>query len=357
MQAGIPPDSKRGRDNFLNWDETHGYITFRSGIFQLEFSRQPFIWGSFNDHSLVFSNNSAAFPLLSVQTHYRKFHYQFLHGMIMSVVDSVQSASGIEVRQNKYIVAHRIELFPIKYLSLVYSEMIIYGRESPELGYMLPVMWFKPLQHNLADRDNLLISLEGKLTLPAFGQVYGTLLFDEFVRSKLFENWWGNKFGFQFGMRFPWKIFHRPNLFLVEFTAIRPWVYTHKLDVNTFTHNMRGLGFPYGPNSQVTHIVNRFMPNERWVIQLKFTQLKHGEPRTDDDYPIGSNPNDNYNDRNQEDDDVTYFLMGDITTTNTIKINVDYRLSNTIWAWCAVETIESKSEDHTIIHIGVRFDY
>lgn len=341
--------------NFINWDETYGYITFRTNVFQLEFARRPFTWGTSNEHSLIFSNNNAVFPFLGFQVNHRKFNYQFLHGMIMSVADSSQLASGINVGANKYSAAHRVEFFPLNFLSLIYSEMIIYSRESPEFGYMLPVIWFKPLEHNLGDRDNLLIALEGKLILPRIGLIHGAILFDEFVKAKIFKSWWGNKYGIQFGVRLPWRILNRPNLFIVEFTAVRPWVYTHELDVNTYTHNMRGLGFPYGPNSQLTYISDRFMPNERWVIQLSFSQLKHGEP--EDDYPIGSDPNDNDSNRNQAYDNSTDFLMGSITITRTFKMIVDYRFSNTLWVWSGFEAVQSNGKDNTIFQFGVRFDY
>jgi len=77
--------------------------------------------------------------------------------------------------------------------------------------------------------------------------IYSNFILDEMKKSEIFSNWWGNKYAFQVGSSFTFDQENNGMLSL-EFTAIRPWLYTHNILENKFSHYDISLGFPKGSN-------------------------------------------------------------------------------------------------------------
>jgi hypothetical protein len=90
--------------------------------------------------------------------------------------------------------------------------------------------------------------------------LYGQFMLDELIVDKIAGNWWGNKYGVQGGISYKLplrtstqqivsdtqSVLH-PQI-TMEFTAVRPWTYTHNLLYNKYSHDNRGLGYQYGSN-------------------------------------------------------------------------------------------------------------
>ncbi|MCH7612816.1 MAG: hypothetical protein IIB45_05590, partial [Candidatus Marinimicrobia bacterium] len=108
--------------------------------------------------------------------------------------------------------------------------------------------------------------------------------------------------------------------FRIEYTASRPWVYTHQDSLLTFTSSGHGLGFPMGPNSQLLYMEMNLWPTYKTYLSFKLSYLIKGSG-------IGSDPNDNYNFRDKFPDDNTPMLLGDIKENLIIGIDFQHRMT------------------------------
>ena len=76
-----------------------------------------------------------------------------------------------------------------------------------------------------------------------------------------------------------------------------------------------------------------------------------------DDYPIGSNSNQNYADRNEDYDDKTKWLMGNIETANEYQLLVSYRWrKEVIFDW-GLKIQEIQGNIDRYFSFQIRFDY
>lgn len=300
--------------NWLIWDQTNISLRTKWKWLDIEFSKRPLIWGPGKTNSPIFSGYVQPFPYLLLSTTYKNWDFTYLHGSLLK---------GLEHSQGKKFAGHRIELNWSPNSVVSFTELVVYDRPYFEWGYSLPVNLLWSEEHNLGNKDNMLMAIDGIYHFSNQFRFYGTFLWDEMYWVKLFKQWWGNKYVLQSG--FYWQPFdqvYMPDL-NVEFTLARPWTYTHSYSAITFTSAGYDLGFPFGPNSQVLSIKSTIFPSPRIFINLEYYYIKKGSG-------LGSNANDNYAQRNKDLDDKTPMLLGDITYTSIEKLYLYYELSRVL---------------------------
>ena len=96
------------------------------------------------------------------------------------------------------------------------------------------------------------------------------------MTKKIGTDWFGNKFGMQAGLYAvePFGVDGFDTR--VEYTRIKPWVYTHKYPINTYTHYGDGIGYFSGPNSDVFFMEMRKRFTRWFETGFIFTKLRHG---------------------------------------------------------------------------------
>ena len=186
-------------------------------------------------------------------------------------------------------------------------------------------------------------------------------MIDELRTSKMFDNYIHNKWIVQGGAQYVYNIFDYPGSINLEFTATRPWVYTHKSpEAGTYTHYGRVLGFYPGPNTQLIYVTNRGWINTRNRVNISYEALKWGEEPEkdrDDEYHFGNNPNENYLLANPEYDDKTRWIIGDIKTAHTIGFLWEYQFSNIIELELGVSHKWDSNEYENSYSIQINIDY
>jgi hypothetical protein len=209
--------------------------------------------------------------------------------------------------------------------------------------------------------DNILWFFEGQYTPVNRLKLYGTFMIDELRTSEMFNDWSGNRWAVQAGTHVTGNMFSSPTDLRLEWTAARPWSYTHRVPIyGTYTHNGRCLGFEYGPNSQLLLLENRWWINTRNMLNISFEQLKWGkEPAeyVDDGADFGNNPNENYTLANSDYHYKTKWLIGDIQTTQTVRFLWEYQLSNIIGLELGFVHIKEMDESVNTMSIQVNVDY
>ncbi len=256
-------------------DRTVGELAFHSRYFDLHFAQQPVSWGYGESGKLILSDNSEPYPYLSISKNWKWFKFIAMHGKLQSFPQDTLK-DGYIYYPDKWLAAHRLELTVGHKLTLGFNECFIYGERYADWAYLLPFNFYRAVQHKLRDRDNATISIDAEWLVRPGLKTYGTLFLDEFRRKKIGTNWYGNKQAFSAGIWWvdPFKI---PNFSLrFEYTAIMPWVYTHKYRINSYTSDYRSIGHWAGPNSEVYFFHLRKDWHARLETGFKFRQWKHG---------------------------------------------------------------------------------
>ncbi len=181
------------------------------------------------------------------------------------------------------------------------GEHIVYGNRNFDLNYLLPLSFYRVIEHNLADRDNALIfgGLNFHFSKHTF---YTNFILDEFKKSEILGNWWGNKYAVQFGASFSFANYIKR--FGVEITAVRPWLYTHYILENKFSHDGISLGFPDGSNLAQTAAEMEFSLRKNLSLVTHFSYTVQGS--------VGNSFSINYKTREK---DTANWLEGSKTDT------------------------------------------
>jgi hypothetical protein len=187
-------------------------------------------------------------------------NYTFLHGFLESATPAdtlyySETGRPRTINAQKYISAQRIEVVPHKIFLAGFSQAVIYGDRGLQLGYLTPFNFLYSVQHSNDDKDNLLWSLDFKYRPVRGLKLYGELLLDDVVVGDLFTNSGNNKSAYTVGAhgiipRDFWSHFDAR----VEYTKIRPFVYSHFFATNIYTHWTSPLGYTLEPNSEFINL-------------------------------------------------------------------------------------------------------
>ena len=107
----------------------------------------------------------------------------------------------------------------------------------------------------------------------------------------------------------------------IEYTATRPWTYTHP-DFS-YTHRGLPLGNQNGPGSISFRLESFYLPFPKLMIQFSFENIQKG-------IGAGSMIHDNYDNRNKDKDWETEFLLDQYYSKNMTEIKLSYYITNMI---------------------------
>jgi hypothetical protein len=349
------------QDNRVYFDRSSGELAYRAPFIDFRFAHQPVIWGVGKTGSTLISDNSEQFPYVNLNKRWKWGHFSFLHGKLMAE-NAIDTMDTQPIYPDKWISINRLEMALFKNFTVGLSDVIIYGNRSIEWAYMFPIHFFRPIEHNLGDRDNALLAIDMEYR-PVDGiKLYGTFLIDELRKSKLGTDWYGNKHGFNGGVHIvdPFLI---SNLALrAEYVAMMPWVYTHKYKVNRYTNDGRSIGYWSGPNSQVIFAEVEKEWHHRIYTSLSFRNLKHGQNFPDKN--IGGDIMYGHNavfPGQTEPVARRKFLEGILAEENIWQAAVRYELLNDLFIDAVVldrSLKETQTTQHTQeIRLGFCFDY
>jgi hypothetical protein len=242
-----------------------------------------------------------------------------------------------------------------------FTEMLVYGGRDPELSYLVPTTLLWSVQHNTNNYDNMIWFVESEYLPFNRLKLYNTIMLDELTISEMFKDYMNNKWIFQGGIQYVYNIFEYSGSINLEFTAARPWVYTHKSpETGSYTHNGRNLGFEYGPNSQLLSIKSTWWVSNRNRLHIFYEQLKWGkepEEYMNDEYHFGNNSNHNYHLANPEYSYNTGWLIGDIQTTQMVRFLWEYQFSNIIALKLGFIHLKEMDESVNTMSLQVNVDY
>jgi len=314
-------------DSLYTYDFNHTAFTYYNDWLRVGLYHQPLRLGYSPAHSLLISNNAPAFPHIGLQAQIKTITFTYLHADLLNDSTHCRDLPAETKNRSKYLALQRIDMsFWREKLRLGYTIMVVYGDRHRELAYLTPVNFFWLTQHTLEDRDNTLMALDGKFNLLPGVTLFATLLLDELRFSELGQHWWANKQGLQGGVQFYPVVGKLPLNLIIEYTAVRPWVYTHKYLTSNFTHNAFCLGYPYGGNAQSFWLhADAYLSRRLW-IQADYTQIHQGIDENGRYY--GGDVRSNYEWREPAYDHATRWLMGPQRTTHQYRLQSGYEIFN-----------------------------
>ncbi|MFO7841075.1 MAG: hypothetical protein R6V48_02800 [Fidelibacterota bacterium] len=342
-------------ENYATFDRSEAYANITGDFGTLTIAHYPFNWGN-SLNSVILSADAVPFGSLQWSRKFKHFKYTFLHGSLMTNTYTLTGDGRNYIP--KYLVAHRIEMHMSPRFHINFSEMLIYGNRIPEATYLVPMVFLWPSEHALGDRDNNMIALETEI-FPLNGlRLYGTVFLDELAFSKLFQDWWANKFAVQGG--FQWSPRSLPADLIFEATAVHPWTYTHKYSFGSHTHHSKDLGFFAGPNSQLITAKINYDLSRKSRLTLSYNRLLEGADSLMVDgtrYPSGGESNQNYEDMAPQLEFATTWLMGDITKNKSLRLEWLYRWRNqvTFLSACELRNVQGDRDFYYSLQININY--
>ncbi len=264
--------------------DARGYLSFKAAKYiDITFGYDKnFIGNGYRSLFLSDFSNSALF--LKFNTRIWKFNYQ---NLFMELVNANRKSADVYL-DKKYAAIHHLDMAVTKWLNVGLFEAVVFGRPNHfEFGYLNPVIFYRSAEQQSGSFDNSLAGLDAKSNLVKHVQIYGQLLLDELRVHELKNNWWGNKFGTQLGVKYI-DAFGVANLDLQgEWNRVRPFTYSHTDSIANYTHNNQPLAHPYGASFNELIGIARYQPIPRLTLQAKAIYYKQGKDTSAANY--GSN--------------------------------------------------------------------
>ena len=300
--------------NFWYTNQTSFYIKNR--LLDIEIANNPFSWGWSSGKSPIIAADAIPFNRISIYKNIGSMSLEYFHGSLLAT--SITDIHSANRKEEKYIAGHRAKIKFNNNFHVSLSELVVYGKRAPEIGYLNPASFFWAKEHNLGDLDNILISLDFGYRIKRGAIFYTTFIIDELSWQDIMSDWWGNKYSYQIGLFLTSSNMSLPDL-RVEYNVTRPWTYTHP-DFS-YTHREQVLGSPYGPSSKAIRIESFYFPKPKIIIESSFEHILKGLGN-------GASVLDNYDNRNKDFDWNTNFFLENKQKFSELNISLHYILSN-----------------------------
>ena len=245
--------------------------------------------------SLLLGDEGPNYFYLKFNARFWKFDYQTLFAELTSI--SAKSTPNDNLLPKKFMATHYLSYKPNPKFELGFFESIVFARENQfELQYLNPVIFYRTVEFQLDSPDNVLLGLNLKYNPIKQVSLYGQILLDEFRADEIFSSrqWWGNKYGLQFGIKY-YNVLGISNLDVqLEYNRVRPYTYSHRepteefpdVTVSNYSHSFQPLAHPLGANFTENIIRVGYQPFPRLNFTFRFLSTRIGR---DIDANYGSN--------------------------------------------------------------------
>jgi len=229
--------------------------------------------------SLFLSDNSNSYPFVKATANIWKLKYVWMFGALRDR-NSNNESDGLK---NKLLFTHFLSWNATKWLNINFFESIVsnpvdsVGVKYFNFNYLNPVIFFRPLEFSGGSADNALLGFGFKVKIARKYQFYGQLILDEFILAEMKSgnNWWGNKYGIQAGVKV-FNLFGLNNLFgRIEYNMVRPYTYSYSNSILNYGSYFQALAHPAGANLKEQILLLHYHKN-RFSVQGKAVFIAAG---------------------------------------------------------------------------------
>lgn len=238
---------------------------------------------------------------LKFNTRVWRFHYQNLF-LELSPLGANNFGNNTRIPK-KYAAIHYLNYKISPKIAVGLFEATIFNRSSQfELQYLNPLILYRTVEGMIGSPDNVLVGFDARWNFLDRFQAYSQFLLDEFLFSALVKpekkGWWGNKYGFQAGLKYV-DAFGVDHLDLqLEYNTVRPYTYSHYDSLNSYTHYNQPLAHPLLSNFKEMIVLLRYQPAARLLLTTRYIRAKTGENEPGKNW--GANPLLGYDTRVQD---------------------------------------------------------
>ena len=265
-------------ENIGNYDYTEGYLKYYTepvkdmGLtFQLgrEFKTIGYGYGN----KLILSGLGPSLDFLQFDFDYGIVHFTSLHGTTVG-----NYSTNMKDRYTKFWAFNRLKISLENLFDIGIGESVIYSGRGFDISYLTPVGFYKFIEISTQDRDNANLYVDIQTNFLNNLELQGTFLLDENILSNLQNlDSYKNKTAYQLGL-FWYKAFTLDDVsFIVEYTKIRPYVYTHINQENNYTGWGVNLGHPIGPNADELFNSISYDINDWIRVSMDYRYIRRGE--------------------------------------------------------------------------------
>lgn len=308
-----------------DYSEMRGGITYAWKWGHIGIVKDHIEWGDNNHGSNILSGRTPSYASIKLNLKPTKwFELNYFHGWLVSMVaDSSRSyttTTGIDrtIFSNKYMAANMFTIRPFKNFNFSIGNSIVYSDKSIQLAYLIPVMFFKSVDHTLTrgvenENSQLFFNLSSRNIKNV--HLYASFFIDEFSKSRIGDPKRTNFISYKAGMKT--SNFLIQNLSLTaEYTQTKPMTFKHRVPTTTFETNYYNLGSYLIDNAEEIYLSISYKPHSKLTFTTSYTQIRKGN-----DYPylIGaSNPM----------VDEFVFLKDIIWNKQQLELQINYNITN-----------------------------
>ena len=265
-------------ENIGNYDFTEGYLRYhtepvKNMHISFELGREKMKFGYGYGDKLVLSGNSPVMDFIKLDFNYGVFSFTSWTASTVGEFDTARAND-----YTKYIATNQVKLSFKNLFNFGIGESIIYSGRGIDLGYINPLAFLKFTEMSLQDRDNATAYLDMQTHFLKNIEFQGTFFMDDdpFGNLQDLANYI-NKTGYQLGM-FWYSPFSISDMtFIMEYTRIRPYVYSNIHPGNSYTAWGQILGDQIGPNSDKILLRAAYNVNSSLRMNCDYQFIRHGD--------------------------------------------------------------------------------
>ena len=252
-------------ENIGNYDFAYGYLKYHTEPYKdmnvsVQLGREDVTLGYGYGSKLILSGDNPTMDFIKFNFDYGIISYTSLHASTTGYFSYTP-----EQRYTKYFAHNHLKLKFNNLFDIGIGETMIYSGRGIELGYLSPIGFYKFIEMGIQDRDNgnLYFDLQTKFVKNL--ELQATFLLDENILSNLGDlEKYTNKTAYQLGAFWYQPLNINDLSLILEYTRIRPYVYTHFDIKNNYTAFGANLGHRIGPNADELMLRTNYNFNE-WI--------------------------------------------------------------------------------------------
>ena len=211
--------------------------------------------------SILQSDATSPYPYFKINTTFWKIKYTNTY---MWLKDVRPEATLEGTYSTKYMASHYLSYNVSKRLNIGLFENVVWANTNNrgfDVNFVNPIIFYRAVEFSSSSKSgNAVLGATAKYKWNNQINFYSQFLLDEFAIGDVKSNnkSWRNKFGYQIGAKY-YDAFSVKNLMLqIEYSHVRPYVYSHSNPLTNYAHNNQSMGHAWGGNFRELVVIARY---------------------------------------------------------------------------------------------------